>query len=94
MTERPSTKRPEDEPPDARALELAAMSDLVATGSANNVTVTLARPSDPDESADLETLADRITAARGLFADIELTPSTITVRITRHDGPEGSPADG
>ena len=49
------------------------MSDLVASGAANNVYVTLARPTDPDESADLATLADRITAASS-FADIELAP--------------------
>jgi hypothetical protein len=85
MTGKSTTLRPEDERPDPRALELAAMCDLVASGGANNVTVTLARPADPDESADLETLADRITAARGLFAEIELAPTTITVRITRHD---------
>ena len=69
------------------------MSDLVASGAANNVYVTLARPSDPNESADLATLADRITAARGLFADIELAPDTITVRITRHER-ESSPSNG
>jgi len=93
MTNNFATLKPEDERPDPRALELAAMSDLVASGAANNVYVTLARPSDPNESADLATLADRITAARGLFADIELAPDTITVRITRHER-ESSPSNG
>ena len=65
MTHNVASARPEEDRPDPRALELAAMSDLVASGAANNVYVTLARPIDPDESADLATLADRITAARG-----------------------------
>ena len=93
MTHNVASARPEEDRPDPRALELAAMSDLVASGAANNVYVTLARPIDPDESADLATLADRITAARGLFADIELAPDTITVRITRRDE-NPAPADG
>ena len=41
----------------------------------------------------LTVLADRITAARGLYADIELAPSTITIHITRHDAPEGASLD-
>lgn len=67
--------------PDPRALELAAMCDLIANGTATEVSVTFARP---DDSADLAVLADRITAARGLFGDVELAPKTITIHIRRH----------
>jgi len=60
---------------------LAAACDLVETGAAREVSFTFPAP---DNSPDLATLADRITAGRGLFADVELAPRGITIHVTRH----------
>jgi hypothetical protein len=79
-----------DDRPDRLAVELAAVCDLVETRAAREVTLTFPAP---DNSADLATLADRITAGRGLFADIELAPRSITIHVTRH-AVEGQSARG
>ncbi len=74
---------PEQDVPDRRALELASICDLVESGAATTVSVTFTRSGD---GADIGTLAQQITAGRGLVASIEAGPDTVTVHIR---GPEG-----
>ena len=71
---------PEDDLPDRRALELAAMCDLVVTGAATVASATFPRSSD---EPDIVTLAEQITAGRGLVADVEHAPHAVTIYIRR-----------
>jgi len=77
---------PEEELPDRIALELAAMCDLVVTGAARVASATFPRSGD---SVDVVTLARHITAGRGLLANVELAPVTVTIHITRGHRREG-----
>jgi hypothetical protein len=81
--------RSEEDLPDRRALELAAMCDLVVTGAARVASATFPRSSD---EPDIVTMAEQITAGRGLVAEVELAPRSVTIHITRHAEPE--PAHG
>lgn len=81
---------PEEERPDRRALELAAMCDLVVTGAARVASATFPRS---DDEPDIVTLAKQITAGRGLVADVELAPRSVTIHIRRPQA-EPEPAGG
>jgi adenosylmethionine-8-amino-7-oxononanoate aminotransferase len=75
---RQTASSPEDEPPDRRALELAAMCDLVVTGAARVASATFPRS---DDEPDIVTLAKQITAGRRLVADVELAAHSVTIYI-------------
>jgi hypothetical protein len=80
----PPSLLPEEDDPDRRALKLASLCDLVIGGGASSVSATFPRATDLD---DITTLAERITAGRGLVADVEVGPEAITVHIRKpHDG--------
>jgi hypothetical protein len=72
------TRPPQAEDPDRRALELASMCDMVETGVALSMSATYPRPADP---LDIVTLAESITAGRGLEAEVEIGTDSLTVHI-------------
>jgi hypothetical protein len=70
----------------SRTAPIAAAGVLVATGAANGVTVTIPRSR---QNREMVGLAERVAAELGLAARIELTPTTLTVRLTKVEPARG-----
>jgi hypothetical protein len=60
------------------AVGLAAACEVVSSGVARSVSITIARSS---ESSAIASVAERIASAQGLSTRVELAPRSLTIRV-------------